>query len=383
MRRFLACLISFTLLFQPAFDSMAQAAAPDDADGYSAKSVLLVESASMQPLIEKNASEALPVGGLARLPALLLVCMAIDGGALSPDDVVSVNDIAASIPGTTAFIESGESIAVKELVKAAIMIGAGDAICALAYKLYGTEQAYIDAARQALTELGINSAVTGLTDTTAAYSAWDIAKIGAELMQSECFLSYSSIYMDGITHEGDRYTELVNQNRMIRSYPGCIGGMTGSSQDSGYCCFVGASFGDGRMLCVILNAQNSKERFAQAQSAFDYGISNYSPLKLANKNEIVAEHIPVKNGTMAYIDLAAATDMALLLSKSEKAPEKRDNIPECIDAPIKAGDILGSVDYLDESGNIIATLELVALTNVDKAAFTDRFVNIALAWLRA
>ena len=84
-----------------------------------------------QGIIEYNSAERLEVGGLGRLPLLLAVCDKIDGGGLALTDKVAVSREAARAPGSTAFLEAYENAEVSMLLKAAVVICAGDAIYAL------------------------------------------------------------------------------------------------------------------------------------------------------------------------------------------------------------------------------------------------------------
>lgn len=354
---------------------------PVDVNG--AAALLVVEASSMQPVLAYNENAPLQVAGLARLPLLLLVCEGVDAGALSLDDTVTVTQAAAAIKGPTAFLEANEAISARELLKAAVMIGAGDAMASLAIKLYGTQAAVLQAMAARLEALGIDAQYTDLASTSTPLSAVDIAKLGRLLARSEAFNLYSGLYLDGIIHEDDRYTELVNPNRLIRDYPGCTGVATGSSNTAGYCGVFSVNLTEASLMVVVVGTPNSKARFAAAQSALDYAAASFSFIRLAQAGEVMLENVPVANGTQARVDLIAMTDLTLVATKESVVPRHSYNVPEQLQAPFAAGDQLGSVDYYDADDNLLASLPLSTTVSCEVAGLTDFFRSICLHWLRA
>ena len=128
MRRSLGLILTllFLILAIPAHSEQAV-----DFDMPSSASALLMDAGSGKVLFEKNASQKTEVAGLKRLPALLTVCRAFDEGLIAGSTRVTVSSEAAAIRGTTAFLEPNETADAEPILKAAVMLTAGDAICAL------------------------------------------------------------------------------------------------------------------------------------------------------------------------------------------------------------------------------------------------------------
>ena len=286
IKRALAVILALTLAFA-GMVTPAMAVQTDAANfpigSEEAKSILLAEATSMQTILQKNDAEQYLVAGLCRIPITLVVCEAIDRGELSLDEQIVVGEFASRISGPTAFLEANEKIAVKDLLKSAAMIGAGDAIVAMALKLFGTDQAAALAINERLSALNINATITSLSNTDTKFSAADLAVLGRCLADSPSFTQYSAMYLDGITHENGKETELANPNRLVKTYPGCIGIATGSSAESGYCGVFAVKRSESVMIAVVIGAKNSKERFSLAQSLFDFGSSNYQAVRPLRK----------------------------------------------------------------------------------------------------
>ncbi len=159
-------------------------------------SALLIEANSMQTIWEKEADAMAAVAGLSKMPALLVICEAIDSGELIPDQVVQVSRAAAAVSGPTAFLSAGERISIKELTKAAVMISAGDAIMTLAESLCGTEAMFVSRVNMRMKELGADVAIDNAMGRNTRMNAHLLAKLGCALQEIETFTSYGAFWMD-------------------------------------------------------------------------------------------------------------------------------------------------------------------------------------------
>jgi len=375
---FLVCAVSFVNITVVLAEPETVSAVSMD----KVSAAFLAEANTLQSIMEKNAQELYSVAGLSKLPALLVVCEGIDQGAIQPTDMVSVSSAAAKVKGPTAFIEQGEQIAASELLKAAVMIGAGDAIFALGEHMCGTETVFLEKIQRRLQELGVSASMADAMGNGLQISTADLVKIGAALSKSECFSKHCMLTLDGITHEDERYTELVNPNRLIKNYAGCTGIATGSSSADGYCGIFSANRGETQLICVVLGAKNSSDRFETATQMLDYAFASIQTQKVAVAGSVIKENVRVQGGKRREINLVAKEDVVLLLDKNQQRLKGVEQIPEVIAAPFTTSDVLGYVVYQDESGAEVARVELVAQHNVEQASFRDYMREIVLGFLR-
>ena len=105
------------------------------------RAAVLMEAETGRLLFASNEESKLEVAGLSRLAALLVICDAFDGGMIDGDTMINVSHKAASVRGATAFLSEGESMKASDLLRAAVMINAGDAIHALAATVCGSDSA--------------------------------------------------------------------------------------------------------------------------------------------------------------------------------------------------------------------------------------------------
>ncbi|MEL7602128.1 MAG: serine hydrolase [Bacillota bacterium] len=347
-----------------------------------ASGALLVEASTQQPLLESNADTPQSVAGLVKLPAILVLCEAVDSGALDLTSNLMISDKAASIGGPTAFIEAGETISAAPLMKAAIMISAGDAILALGEAAFGTETAFAERIRERFSELGIDAAFDNALGTGARLSPRQLAILGAALMKSPCFTAHSKLTLEGISHQDGRETELVNANRMLRTYAGCVGVATGSSAEDGYCGVFYVIRGDTHLICVTLGCRNANSRFALAGNMLDQIFATKKAQCLANAGDVIAESVRVQGGSRREVNLVAKDTVVLLLDKSEPALTAVENIPDRLEAPLSTGDVVGSVSYQTADGVEKGKVELVPQADVDQAFMRDIIRRVLLGFLR-
>ncbi len=337
-----------------------------------AKSAIVIDSATGQVIYEKNASEKLEVASLTKLMSMLLFYEAVDSGQLSLDDKVTASDKACSKGGTQIFLTRGEEYTVDVLLKGVVITSANDACTALAEKISGSESAFVAKMNERASELGLaNTKFVNCTGQKAEgqYStAEDMAVISKALITHKSYFKYSSTYMDEITHTGDRKTQIINTNKLVRFYSGCDGLQTGSNGTENYCISMTAKKGQFRPIVVILGATNATKRSAGAQELMDYTFANFSATTVVKKDAVVKKSIKINDSIeSAKIDALASEDFSLLLKKGEeKQITKEVVLNENLSAPLKKGDIIGQL-IVKKGEEEIKRIDIYASTDVAEA----------------
>ncbi len=345
------------------------------------KAALLIEVQTGKRLWELNADKAFPVAGLSKLPSLLTLTQTVDEGSLAPDAAIRVSERAAAVTGPTAFLENAEEISASELLKAAVMISAGDAITALGEAAYGSESVFCGNVNITLEQMGIQKEVADSLGSLAEFSASDMAMLGSAACASVSFSKYCLLYFDSITHADGRMTELVNANRLLNNYAGCTGLLTGSSQTDGYCGVFSASRGGTALIAVVIGAESAAVRAAAAVEMLDFGFANFRLVTLAQQDEAFVTELPVRNGNIKKVNLIARERIDEVVDAQAGALTEQVNAPEYLEAPFDATTVLGSVDFLDGSGEAIASLPLYASEPAAAYGVKDLLKRIMLAYI--
>ncbi len=343
-----------------------------DADSIeiNAKAALLMDAKTGMVLYTKNASEPLPPASVTKIMTLLLVAEAIDNGKINLDQNVSVSEYAASKGGSQIFVKEGETFTVEELLKSTVIASANDAAVALAELVSGTEKAFVDLMNKRASELGMKNTffenATGLDDTVTKHltSAYDIAIMSQELIKHDIITKYSKVWQDSIRN--GEFT-LTNTNRLVRFYDGCTGLKTGSTDKAGFCISATAKRDGMHLIAVIMGADTRDERNYAARALLDYGFANYC---LYTEDESILEKIHVLSGKKDDAEIYSS-EFSKLLDKGDKNKvEKIYEIPESISAPIKKGDVIGSVKY-KIGDKIIGESEIYVKEEIEKITIID------------
>lgn len=338
-----------------------------------APSAVLMETSSGKILFEKNPHEQRPCASITKVMTMLLVCEAIDNGKLSLDDTITASAHAASMGGSDIWLEEGETMSADDMIKATVVASANDAAVALAEHLCGSEEVFVEKMNEKASQLGMNDTVfkncNGLDEDGHITSAYDVAVMSRELMKHEMIFDYTSIWLDNL--RGGK-TQIVNTNKLLKTYNGITGLKTGTTNDAGCCIAASAKRGDMSLVAVVLGCNSGKERFSDAAALLDYGFANFSVTQLKAPEDL-PKTIKVENGMQGNIGIGCDVNASIVLDKnsSSKIVSKID-LPESIEAPVVSGQKLGTVTYsLD--GNAVKSFEITALQDAEKISFASVF----------
>ena len=341
-----------------------------------AKSAILLEPYTGEILYEMNADEVLPPASITKIMSLLLIMEAIDRGDLALEDVVATSEHAASMGGSQIWLEPGEGMTVDDLLKATVIASANDATVALGEAVAGSEEAFVALMNERAKALGMSGTVfknaTGLDAEGHVSTAHDVAIMSAELIKFPLIKKYSTVWMDTLR---DGASELVNTNKLVRFYEGTTGLKTGTTSGAGYCLSATAQRDGMELVAVIMSGDTSADRFEGAKKLLNYGFANFCYTTVtADLGDITA--IKVEKGAERQVKIEPEGKFGALLKKSEaKEITQKLTLPESIKAPIKKGQVIGTVE-LYSGENVIGAINIIASKDVKKMNFST-----ALMWL--
>ena len=387
MKRAFLFIISLVLSFSFLSVSKAKFVCVAENDNVSlaknAKSAILMDANSDFVLFEKNSDERLPIASMTKMMSLSIIFDEIEKESINLEDKVTISENAAQTEGSQAFLDANKTYLVKDLLKSIIISSANDSTVALSEAVAGNETEFVRKMNSKAKELNLvnthfeNS--TGLSANEHYSSAKDCAIIYKEIMDNPIYLEYSKIWMTDLIHPSGRRTELVNTNRLVKTYPGCDSGKTGYTSLAKYCLTCSARRGETRLVGVVIGEPDSKTRFSEVREMFDYGFANYKSNVVLDKDEFSAE-IDIFNGKIDKIYGKIENSYSILTKNGEKLNVKviiEDNDPR---APIEVGDVIGKVLVVDENGVVIFEDEILANEAVAKMQFFDHFKHILNHW---
>lgn len=374
MRRYFSVLISLfmmSLLFSHsvfAEEKQTQTELSDDS-----KSAVLIERDTGTILYEKNVHEKLPPASMTKIMTLLLIMEALDEGKISMDEKVRASEYAASMGGSQIFLEAGEEMTVKEMLLGISIVSANDASVAMAEKISGSEETFVNSMNDRAKELGLENTkfqnTTGLPVKDHYSTAYDMAMMAKELLKHEEITDFTKLYESYLRENTDDKFWLVNTNKLVRFYPGVDGLKTGYTNEAKYCLTATAKKDGMRVIAVVFGAPTSKSRNAQVTKMLDFSFAQYATHSLHKKGDVLGK-VKVSKGESKEIKALTGEPVSVLTKKGEKLDgiTKDLKLNESLKAPIKKGDEVGML-IIKKGDKELAKTPLIAEKNVEAASW--------------
>lgn len=354
-------------------------AVPTDAPATCARSVYLTDYDTGTTLYENNADEKRPIASMCKIMTLNLTFDAIDRGEFTLDDEITASEHAASMGGSQAFLRAHENYRVFDLIKSVVVASANDASVALAERVSGSHDAFVSDMNRKAEELGMHDTVfkncTGLPKPGQFSTARDVSKMLKALLGHADYYRFSGIRLDKINHADGKHTELVNTNKLARSYPGCDGGKTGFTDEAKFCLAATAKRGDLRLISVVIGAEDSKTRFSDSAKLLDYGFANFENVRVLSKTDGQGS-VPVRGGKEDAAEVFPACDVFYLKRRGEKAEISTECRLLPVTAPAPCGTEAGQI-VVFVNGKETQTVPLVITAAQQKASYFDALKKVA------
>ena len=341
------------------------------------RAALLMEKTTGEILFAQNEHEALEPASVTKIMTLLLTMDAIDSGAMAYDDVVTVSANAAGMGGSQVFLAEGEKITVEELLKSVCVSSGNDAAVALAEKVSGVTELFVEQMNNRAKGLGMDDThfvnCTGLTAKGHVTSAYDIALMSREMLTKHPDIRrFTTIWTDTI--RGGAFG-LANTNKLIRFYDGATGLKTGYTTSAGYCISATAEREGMELIAVIMKGETADKRNTDAKALLNYGFSTYALVSAAPEESLPV--LPVSMGETEQLPLMLPEEgvTALVEKGRANALTRRIDLPEGLTAPVAAGQPVGTLTLLDGETEVLS-VPILAAEDVPRRSWGSLFVQL-------
>ena len=344
-------------------------------------SAILIEQTTGKVLYSHNSHEQLRPASVTKVMSILLIMEAIDSGKITLETQVPCSENAHSMGGSQIWLDTTESLTVKDMLKSICVVSANDCTVAMAEHIAGSEEAFVQMMNTRAKQLGMNDTTFknchGIDEDGHVTSSYDIALMSKELLNNHPKITeYTTIWMDSIR---DGKSELVNTNKLIRNYQGATGLKTGSTSIALYNLSASATRNDLSLIAVIMKAPTTKIRFSEATKLLDYGFANYTSKNFGNKGDII-QTVDVNKGIPPQVNAILEEDACVLIKKGDNGNITQNVvINENISAPVKQGDILGKIQF-KAGDELMLEKNLVAEKDIEKTTMWNITTNLYLRW---
>ncbi|CAM3567302.1 D-alanyl-D-alanine carboxypeptidase family protein [Marinicrinis lubricantis] len=342
-----------------------------------AKSAILIDADTGTVIYEKNPHEKLPPASITKVMSMLLIMEALDEGRIKLTDMVRTSEYAASMGGSQIFLEPGEEMSVNDMLKGIAMASGNDATVAMAEKIAGSEEMFVQMMNDKAKELGLKDThfvnTNGLPAEEHYSSAYDIAMMSRELLKHEEIIQYTSKYQDYLRQDSDNPFWLVNTNKLVRFYPGADGLKTGFTSEAKFCLAATAKRNNFRIISVVMGEPNTKTRNAEVSQLFDYAFAHYDNVPIYKKGDVIGK-LKIRKAELEEMELKADQHYSILTKKGQSPDQFTHEIvldPK-LKAPIQKDQQIGEL-VVKNGDEIIKKFPIKSDQAIDKATWWQLF----------
>lgn len=345
LRKFTGIVLSLALIFAVKIPARAELAV-------SAKAAILMHADSGRVLYEKNADEHMLIASTTKIMTAIVVLEHCE-----LDDLVEVDSRSAGIEGSSMYLKAGESYTVEDLLYGLLLVSGNDAASALALHVEDSMEEFAELMNAKAAELGMTESsfknAHGLDEEGHYSTARDMAKLAAYCMGNEDFARIAGT----VSHTVGEQT-LVNHNRLLREYDGCLGLKTGYTMAAGRTLVTCAERDGARYVCVTLN---DPDDWDDHKALYDWAFANYSFAEVIPAG--LSYEVPLISG--AEMTAPAETEgAAYALIQNGESYDMELELPAFAFAPISEGERAGRAVACSD-GQEIASVRIVYSEDVE------------------
>lgn len=339
-----------------------------------AKNAVLYDFTTDTFLFSKNADSKIKPASITKVMTAYITFYYINQKIFSINEKFTVSKKAWSKGGSKMFLKEGEAVSLENLINGMIIQSGNDASITIAEGIAGTESKFADFMTKLGKEIGLKNSnfknASGWPEDNHYMTARDIIilskRLIADFPEYYHYFSKKNFSYNGINQK--------NRNSLINENNGVDGIKTGTTDESGYSIVVSAKKNGRRLIAVVNNLNNKKERNNSAWSLLRYGFKYFSE-KVLLKKDTPFSKAKVWMGSEESIALVSKKDISLTLPKintNKTLIELTYNSP--IIAPVKKGDKIAQLKITPIEGET-KTFPLYAEKEIKLANIFQRFTT--------
>lgn len=337
--------------------------------GVSARGAVLLEAETGEVVFGQNQNARLPMASTTKIMTALVALE-----SLPVDTVVKITPSSVGVEGSSIYLTEGETLTLEQLLYALLLESANDAATAIAIAVAGSVEAFSE-------KMNLRAASLGLTDTHFVNphgldaeehytTAFELAIITREALQNPLFREICATERKVIPLRGEEGARLlINHNKLLTSYEGCIGVKTGYTKKTGRCLVSAAEREGVTLIAVTLNAPDD---WRDHTAMLDYGFGLYESVTLCEEGFFGAP-LWMISGTQEYVTVGNPQGLAVTMRRDHGPVVCVVELPRFEFAPIISGTTVGRLRFLekgrDGTARELGVVPLVADYGVESVSY--------------
>ena len=338
--------------------------------GVSARGAVLMEAESGDVVFGQNENARLPMASTTKIMTALVALE-----SLPVETVVRITAPSVGVEGSSIYLTEGETLTLEQLLYALLLESANDAATAIAMAVAGSVEAFAEEMNQKAASLGLKDThfvnPHGLDHEEHYTTAYELAVITRAALQNETFRAICATKRKTIPLRGEEegIRLLLNHNRLLSTYEGCIGGKTGYTKKTGRC-LVSAAERDGvTLIAVTLSAPDDWRDHA---AMLDYGFALYESIPLCEEG-FFSSPLWLVSGAQEYVIAENTAALSVTLRRDHGDVTCIVELPRFDFAPVTAEKTLGHLRFYEQlrdgSRREIGSVPLVAAYGVEEVTY--------------
>jgi D-alanyl-D-alanine carboxypeptidase (penicillin-binding protein 5/6) len=344
-----------------------------------ARAYIVVDFRTDKVLAAKDAVARLEPASLTKLMTAYIVFDQLNTGKLKLDETVTVSERAWRSEGSRSFIELGKPVPVQTLILGMIVQSGNDATIALAERIGGTEETFVQLMNSTAQHLGMvgthfdNS--SGLPSAQHYTTARDMSLLAAALIrdfpQYYHWFSQAEFEYNGIKQQ--------NRNGLLGKDASVDGLKTGHTDSAGFCLVTSAQRDGMRLVSVVLGSTSMKARENASAALLNYGFTFYET-SLVVKGGVKLATAPVWKAAQSPLDIGLKHDVYVTVRRGTASTIKTTvELQPRLFAPLTRDAVVGQL-HIVAGTQTIATLPLHPLANVEAGGWWRRLIDTIRLW---
>ena len=306
-----------------------------------AENAIVIDYNTNEILFEKNAYIAVPPASMTKIMTVYVIFDRLENSNLTIENTCSISAKAYNMRGSRTFLEIGERVKIKDLLRGIIIQSGNDASVAIAECLSGTENDFAILMNAYAKTLGMKNSnfinSSGWPNDNHFSTAYDIAMLSNSIIRD-----FPDLY-NFFNEKEFKYNniEQPNRNKLLDYVDGADGLKTGYTKLSGWG-MAGSAKRNNRRVTVVINGTNSsRSRLTESSNLLNWAFSQTFQKKLISKNQII-KNVDVWLGKKHSVNLVAENDVVSTLSYDQlKLIESEITYSSPLPAKINIGEKLG------------------------------------------
>jgi D-alanyl-D-alanine carboxypeptidase (penicillin-binding protein 5/6) len=344
-----------------------------------ARAYIVVDYRTGKVLASQEAVARLEPASLTKLMTAYIVFQELAAGKLKLDEPVVVSEHAWRSEGSRTFIELGKPVSVELLVLGMIVQSGNDATIALAERVAGTEETFVQLMNENAKRLGMvgthfeNS--SGLPSSQHYTTARDMSLLAVAMIRD--FPQYYKYYsVREFEHNGIKQQ---NRNGLLGRDPSVDGLKTGHTDSAGFCLVTSALRDGMRLISVVLGSTSMKARENASAALLNYGFTFYDT-KLVVKGGTALGSTKVWKAAQSPVNVGIKDDLYITLPRGQANDIKTtvDLRPRLI-APLGIDADVGQLRVF-VGNQTLTTMPVHPLNNVAAGGWWRRLIDTIRLW---